>query len=162
MKEWMNSLTCSHVGLLSLMSSTWTSTVTGASNFPSVAVTLSVYLSLVSRSRRSFTIKPHTPSSSWTMANWPSGSPSAEIINNWVTSFYTGRYFGNTLFNGYCHCNLLVFSNISKGGLHRLVAIMKSILLCVNTVNKYLLIIFMVFKQNRNQCKVPSKTNTDS
>ncbi len=100
MKEW-NNLTCSHSGLLSLMSSTWTSTITGAPNFPSVAVTLSVYRSLVSLSRGSFTIKPHSPSSAWMMANCPKGSPSAFVMKNTVTSFKASLKF-RQVFNRFC------------------------------------------------------------
>lgn len=83
-KGWGEPLTCSHTGLLSLTSSTWTSTTTTASNFPSVAMTLRVYLSLASLSRGSFTIRAQPPSPHWMTANWPRGSPSARMIEDRV------------------------------------------------------------------------------
>lgn len=71
------------------MSNTWMSTETEDSNFPSVAMTRSVYLSLDSLSRGSFEIKPHKPSPCWMMANWPKASPSENVVYKWVNRAQT-------------------------------------------------------------------------
>lgn len=76
-------LTCEHCGLLSLRSRTKISTRTEAWNLPSEAVTRSKYLAMCSRSRV-FLAKILHSSPTWLMPNWPRGSPSKKMGQNFL------------------------------------------------------------------------------